>query len=110
MPKIAVLNQGQFLEGKASEGFVLIDLKDEEAARKALVKAGQGVAASVDTLGIVRDLEPSSYDIDFSFISTIFMMNTRKFLSNVLSYGSSEEPGSGLNLMGRLKSYLRPST
>jgi len=110
MPRVAVLNQGQFIEGKASEGYVLVDLKDEAAARKALVKAGQDVAASVNALGIVRDLEPSSYDVDFSFISTIFMKNTRKILSNVLSYGGSEQPDSGLNLMGRLKSYLRPST
>ena len=110
MPKVAVLNQGQFKEEKASEGYILVDLKDDEAARKILVKAGQSEAGSIETLGIVRDLEPSSYDVDFSFISTIFMKNTRKILSSVLSYGGNGKSGSGLNLMGRLKSYLRPST
>ena len=109
MPKVAVLNQGQFKEEKAAEGYVLVDLKDDEAARKILVKAGQVEAEAVETLGIVRDLEPSSYDIDFSFISTIFMKNTRKILSSVLSYGSNKKSGLGLNLMGRLKSYLRPT-
>jgi len=106
-PKVAVLNQGQFMEVKAAGGYVLIDLKDEVAARKKLVKAGQDLAESIEVLGIVRDLEPSGYDVDFSFISTIFMKNTRKVLSSILSRGDGGEAGQGINLMGRLKSYLR---
>jgi HD-GYP domain-containing protein (c-di-GMP phosphodiesterase class II) len=106
-PKIAVLNQGQFIEGKAAGGYILIDLKDEAASRKKLVKAGQNLAESIQVLGIVRDLEPSGYDVDFSFISTIFMKNTRKVLSSILSRGGEGEVGPGMTLMGRLKSYLR---
>ena len=101
------MNQGQFIEGKAAGGYILIDLKDEAASRKKLVKAGQNLAESIQVLGIVRDLEPSGYDVDFSFISTIFMKNTRKVLSSILSRGGEGEVGPGMTLMGRLKSYLR---
>lgn len=106
-PKVAVLNQGHFLEGKASGGYVLIDLKDEAGSRKKLVKAGQALAESIEILGIVRDLEPSGYDVDFSFISTIFMKNTRKVLSSILSRDKEDKTGQGMNLIDRLKSYLR---
>lgn len=103
-PKVAILNQGQ-----VSEGYVLLDLQDERAARKALGKAGQSKAKSVESLAIARDLEPSGYDVDLSFVSTIFMKNTRKILGSVLSRGMQESGNQNTNFMGRLKSYLRPA-
>lgn len=101
-PKVAVLNLD-----KASDGYILLDLKDETASRKALMKAGQKKAESVETLAIARDLDPSGYDVDLSFISTIFMKNTRKVLGSILVDGVKESINKEANFIGRIKSYLR---
>lgn len=107
-PKVAVLNQGQFIEGKALAGYVSVDLKDEATARKILVNAGQGKAASVAVLGITRDLEPSSYEVDLFFVATILMKNTRKVLGSVLSQTVNKNlVDPNMNLIGKLKNYLR---
>ncbi|MDX2463390.1 MAG: DUF3391 domain-containing protein [Porticoccus sp.] len=103
-PKVAVLNLD-----KASDGYILLDLKDETASRKALMKAGQKKAESVETLAIARDLDPSGYDVDLSFISTIFMKNTRKVLGSILVDGVKESINKEANFIGRIKSYLRPT-
>jgi HD-GYP domain-containing protein (c-di-GMP phosphodiesterase class II) len=108
-PKVAVLNQGQFKMSHAPEGYLLLDLKDEENARKKLIKAGQSQAEAVETLAIARDLEPSSYDIDFSFISSIFIKNTQNVLGSILSDGTSQNDSLQSNFIGRIKNYLRPT-
>lgn len=110
MPKVAVLNQGQFTATAAPDGYVLVDLRDESAARKLLLKAGQSKANEVATLGVARDLEPSSYELDlFSFISEIFMKNTRKVLGNILSNSLVKSEHQQTNFIGKIKSYLRPT-
>ena len=113
-PKVAVLNQGQFAPEKTPDGYLLVDLRDEETARKTLVKAMQDKAEqdkviSLETLTIARDLEPSGYELDLSFVSTIFMKNTQKLLGSILSGSDGFGGSQGKNFISRLKNYLRPT-
>jgi HD-GYP domain-containing protein (c-di-GMP phosphodiesterase class II) len=103
-PKVAVLNLD-----KASGGYILLDLKDEVTSRKALLKAGQKKVESVEALAIARDLDPSGYDVDLSFVTTIFMKNTRKVLGSILVDGIKESMNKETDFIGRIKSYLRPT-
>lgn len=69
-PQIAVLDLGG---GDLNKNFILIDLKDQETARRLLVESGRDNANEVERVAIARDLEPTGYDIDVSAISSLFM-------------------------------------
>ncbi len=86
-PKVAVLDQEKAL---ASGEYILLDLKDEEASRKALLKGGRAKARSVEKLAIARDLEPSGYDVDLSSVTSVFMKNASKVLESSMS-GEEEQ-------------------
>ncbi len=81
-PKVAVLDQEKAL---VSGEYILLDLKDEEASRKALVRGGRAKAMSVEKLAIARDLEPSGYDVDLSSVTSVFMKNASKVLESSVS-------------------------
>ena len=69
-PQIAVLD---LAGGDLNKNAILIDLKDQDAARTQLVENGRTHAGEVDRVAIARDLEPTGYDIDVSAISGLFM-------------------------------------
>ncbi len=81
-PKVAVFNQKK---AKASGEYILLDLKDEEQSRNALLSTGVAKARSVSKLAIARDLELSGYDVDIPAVTSIFMKNTSKILDNAMS-------------------------
>lgn len=67
-PRIAVLNtSGDDL----GDNCIFIDLRDQEGARKALEESGKQV--TVSKLAIARDLEPTSYDVEFEKISASYL-------------------------------------
>lgn len=59
--------------GELRDSFFLIDLKEQDAARRLLVEHGRSHAGTVERVAIARDLEPTGYDIDVSAISGLFM-------------------------------------
>ena len=69
-PQIAVLD---LAGGDLNRNFILVDLKEQEAARRLLVENGRHNADGVERIAIARDLEPTGYDIDVSAISSLFM-------------------------------------
>ncbi len=69
-PQVAVLDR---LGGDLNKNFFLIDLKDQEETRKAMLEQGRKDVEVVDRISIARDLEPSGYEIDMDTISTVFM-------------------------------------
>lgn len=69
-PKIAVLDTGG---NDLSENCIFVDLRDQDGARQALIESGRTGAASVPKLAIARDLEPTSYDIDFERVSASYL-------------------------------------
>lgn len=77
-PKVAVMG-----EGLSSDGYVLVDLLDEQVSRKVLVKRGFKQAGVVAKLAIARDLEPSGYGIDMDAVSNLFMDSAANQLSKV---------------------------
>lgn len=68
-PQVAVLDRA----GDPSKNFLLINLKDQVAARDLLVTSGRACLASGERVAIARDLEPTGYDIDVKAISVLFM-------------------------------------
>jgi len=89
-PKVAVFNQKK---AKASGDYILLDLKDEEQSRNALVDCGVPKARSVSKLAIARDLEISGYDVDIPAVTSIFMKNTSRILDSTLSDTHKNENG-----------------
>lgn len=67
-PQVAVMGNAN-----SSENYILVDLLDEEASRRTLLKNGFIQAGMVAKLAIARDLEPSGYGIDMSAVSHLFM-------------------------------------
>lgn len=92
-PQVAILNADA---GKNSEGYTLIELKDENAARKALKALGSRSAGSVSKLAIARDLEPSGFDIDLRKVSGLVMdCSYANVVANVSS-DSKSNPGKAI--------------
>lgn len=69
-PQVAVLDQNG---GDLNRNFLLIDLKEQDAARELLVAGGRDGSLGTERIAIARDLEPTGYDIDVKAISTLFM-------------------------------------
>lgn len=69
-PQVAVLDR---VGGDLNKNFLLIDLKDQAAARDLLVASGRDCLPSGERIAIARDLEPTGYDIDVKAISVLFM-------------------------------------
>jgi hypothetical protein len=88
-PKVAVLDQQK---AEASGTYILVDLKDENLARKILEKSGQSKAKSVSKLAIARDLELSGYDVDIAAVTSVFMKSAQTVLETAVSEGETEAP------------------
>ena len=69
-PQVAVVDPTT--DSQSGQHFMLIDLRDQEAALKTLAHMGGG-SEKMDRVAIARDLEPTSYDIDINDISVLFM-------------------------------------
>ncbi len=69
-PQVAVLDQ---TGGDLNKNFLLIDLKDQDAARQLLVTGGRHSVAQTERIAIARDLEATGYDVDIKAISGLFM-------------------------------------
>lgn len=69
-PQIAVLDQ---VGGDLNKNFYLVDLKDQEEARKVMLEQGSERVQELERISIARDLEPTGYEVDLSTISTVFM-------------------------------------
>jgi HD-GYP domain-containing protein (c-di-GMP phosphodiesterase class II) len=69
-PQVAVPSQAG---GDLRDNFILVDLKEQEAARRLLVEHGRDHATTLERVAIARDLEPTGYDVDVSAISSLFM-------------------------------------
>jgi len=68
-PRVAVLDRwGEDL----NQGFIVIDLKDQDQTRRQLIQSGRADAANAK-IAIARDLEPTGYDIDYEKISATFL-------------------------------------
>ena len=68
-PRVAVLDRwGQDL----NQGFIVIDLKDQDQSRRQLAQSGRDQLANA-RIAIARDLEPTGYDIDYEKISATFL-------------------------------------
>lgn len=87
-PIVAVLDQEKAL---ISGEYTLLDMKDEEASRQALINSGRKKAKSVAKLAIARDLEPSGYDVDLSSVSSVFMKNSSEVLRAALANDVEKE-------------------
>lgn len=106
-PIVAVLDQDKAL---ISGEYILLDMKDEEASRKALISSGRTKAKSVAKLAIARDLEPTGYDVDLSSVSSVFMKNNSKVLQDVLMNEADKEAPhqkEGSSFFGSLKAHFR---
>lgn len=71
-PMVAVLDHGK-QGGELADNCIFIDLKDERQARKTLLESGRDSVMNLSKLAIARDLEPSTYDVDFEMISEAFL-------------------------------------
>ena len=69
-PQVAVLDQ---TGGDLNKNFYLVNLKDQEEARRVMLEQGCSSIQSVERLSIARDLEPTGYDVDLGTISSVFM-------------------------------------
>ncbi|MGK2914245.1 MAG: HD-GYP domain-containing protein [Porticoccaceae bacterium] len=69
-PQVAVLDQRG---GDLNRNIILVDLKDEEGARRTLLENGRDQVNELDRVAIARDLEPTGYDIDLAAIAALFM-------------------------------------
>ncbi|MEH6468638.1 MAG: HD domain-containing phosphohydrolase [Porticoccus sp.] len=106
-PIVAVLDQEKAL---ISGEYTLLDMKDEEASRKALISSGRTKAKSVAKLAIARDLEPTGYDVDLSSVSSVFMKNNSKVLQDALTNEIEKEAShqkEGSSFFGSLKAHFR---
>lgn len=70
LPQVAVLDRNS---GDPNRNFLLIDLKEQDAARELLAAGGPDGGLGGERIAIARDLEPTGYDIDVKAISTLFM-------------------------------------
>lgn len=69
--------------------YVFVDLKDEADARKKLSSFGKKRAYDVTKLGIVRDIEPESFGIEYSLLGNL--------ISRPFDAANSDQP-SNLNM------------
>lgn len=69
-PKIAVLDRWG---ADLNQGFIVIDLKDQDKCRQLLMKSGRDNILSTSKIAIARDLEPTGYDVDFAKISAFII-------------------------------------
>jgi HD-GYP domain-containing protein (c-di-GMP phosphodiesterase class II) len=81
-PQVAVLD---LVGGDLNKNFILIDLKDQDAARTHLIENGRDHAGGVERVAIARDLEPTGYDIDVSAISGLFMQAEQERRSSLIT-------------------------
>lgn len=81
-PQVAVLDR---MGGDLNKNFLLIDLKEQEAARDVLVARGRDYLAQGDRIAIARDLEPTGYDIDVKAISVLFMQAEEERRASLLA-------------------------
>lgn len=69
-PTVAVLDRtGENL----GENCLFVDLQDNQRSRKILLDSGRDDVMHVGKLAIARDLEPGTYDIDLSTISSLYL-------------------------------------
>lgn len=81
-PQVAVLDR---MGGDLNKNFLLIDLKEQEAARDLLVARGRDYLGQGDRIAIARDLEPTGYDIDVKAISVLFMQAEEERRASLLA-------------------------
>ena len=70
-PQIAVVPH--LRDNSPAKNYFLINLKDEDEARKSLLEHGYGRAANVQKLAIARDLQFSGHNIDMEAVAGLFM-------------------------------------
>ncbi len=88
------------------DAFILVDLKDERAARKKMLEGGCDKARSVERLAIARDLEPSGFDIDMKKVSGLVIQWSSAVVESALSNQQEqlkERAGFFANIRDRLR-------
>jgi hypothetical protein len=94
-PSIAVLDQSATAT-RLGGNCIFIDLKDEKESRRLLLESGRDSIVNVAKLAIARDLEPSTYDVDYDVVSEIFLQSGARVEK------PSESPGFFAGLKNRL--------
>lgn len=68
-PRLAVFDRTSNVTEESS--YVFVDLKDESDARQKLSSFGKKRAYDVTKLGIIRDIEPESFGIEYSLLGNL---------------------------------------
>ncbi len=82
-PQVAVVHHDA---ANDEDAYILLCLKDEQAARKVLMENGCDKVRNVERLAIARDLEPSGYDIDMKKVSGLVMQVSDAVAESAVNY------------------------
>ena len=95
-PQVAIVSEPAKPPGDR-DGYLLIDLKDEDQSREAMLAGGFTRAAQVSKLAIARDLEFAGHDVDMEQVSRLFMESVETQLDEAID-SEGKEP-----ILSRLK-------
>lgn len=95
-PQVAIVS-GPVRPVKSKQGYLLIDLKDEEQAREQMMDAGYARASQVSKLAIARDLEFAGHDVKMDEVSRLFMDSVESQIESIV------DPEGKQNFFSRVK-------